>query len=409
MKTDRPRLARKHAIAIAAIVAVGAVAAFLILRPGYSGHAGDGHAEDQHGHAEQKPGAPAIKAPPPAPDQVTLSEAQIKAASIVTAAAGPAVIASVLQLPGEIRFNEDRTAHVVPRIAGVVESVAANLGQQVKKGQVLATIASTTVSEQRSEYLAAQKRLAFSRTAYEREKRLWEEKITAEQDYLQAQQALREAEITLSNAQQKLAALGAGAGSPGALNRYELRAPFDGMIVEKHIALGEAVKEDAQVFTLSDLSSVWAELSVAARDLPHVRVGEKAIVKATSFESTATGIVAHVGALIGEQTRTARARVVLPNPQGVWRPGLYVSVVLAAADSAVPVAVVADALQSVEGRTVVFVRTATGFTAQPVGTGRSDGKRTEIIAGLKAGDVYAAGGSFVLKSELGKASASHTH
>ncbi|MFH5256279.1 efflux RND transporter periplasmic adaptor subunit, partial [Burkholderia semiarida] len=103
-------------------------------------------------------------------------------------------VRSVLQLPGEIRFNEDRTAHVVPRVAGIAETVPANLGQNVKKGQLLAVLSSAAVSEQRSELLAASKRLELARTTFAREKQLWEEKVSAEQDYLQARQALREAE-----------------------------------------------------------------------------------------------------------------------------------------------------------------------------------------------------------------------
>jgi cobalt-zinc-cadmium efflux system membrane fusion protein len=187
--------------------------------------------------------------------KIELSDAQAKAAGIKIETAAPARIRSAFQLAGEIRFNEDRTAHVVPRLAGIVESVTANLGQQVRKGQVLAVIASTAVSEMRSELLSAQRRQALAQVTYEREKKLWQDKITAEQDYLQAQQAYREAEIATQNARQKLAAIGASTGTAGALSRYELRAPFDGAIVEKHIALGEAVKEDSNVFMISDLSS----------------------------------------------------------------------------------------------------------------------------------------------------------
>jgi len=164
--------------------------------------------------------------------KVELSDAQIKAASISIDTAGAARIKSALQLPGEIRLNEDRTSHVVPRIAGVVESVQASLGQAVKKGQVLAVIASPAASEQRSELQTAQKRLALAKTTFEREKRLWEQKISAEQDYLQAGQALNEAQVAVANAQQKLSALGLSAGSSGGLNRFELRAPFDGLVIE---------------------------------------------------------------------------------------------------------------------------------------------------------------------------------
>lgn len=211
---------------------------------------------------------------------------------------------------------------------------------------------------------------------------MWEEKVSAEQDYLQARQTLREAEIAVSNAQQKLAANGAGGGG-GALNRFELRAPFDGVIVEKHLAVGEAVQDTTQVFTISDLRSVWAEMRVAASDLPAVKVGEKATVKATAFSSSATGVVAYVGALIGQETRTAPARITLENPEGAWRPGLFVNVELTASSQQVPVAVASSAIQRLDGQnSVVFVPVKGGFRAQPVRVGRSDPQTTEILEGL---------------------------
>ena len=183
--------------------------------------------------------------------EVELSETQILAAGISLATAQPAQIKSAIELPGEITFNQDRTAQVVPRLSGVVEAVKVDLGEQVKQGQVLAVIASTDLSERRSEFYAAQKRLALAQKTYRREKELWEERISAEQDYLQAQQALREAELTVANAKAQLQALGSDAGKPDALSRYELRAPFDGMIVEKDITLGESVNTDDQIFIIS--------------------------------------------------------------------------------------------------------------------------------------------------------------
>lgn len=340
--------------------------------------------------------------------KVTMSDAQVKAAGITVEAATAAPVRSSLQLPGEIRFNEDRTAHVVPRVAGVVERVVANLGQQVRMGQVLAVISSAGVSEQRSELQAAQKRLELAQATHAREKKLWEEKISPQQDVQQAEQALREAEIAVANARQKLQAIGAAPGAPG-LNRYELRAPFDGTVVEKHIALGESVKEDANVFTLSDLSSVWAEVNISAKDLSQVRVGERVTVRSTASNETATGTVAYVGSLLGEQTRTAKARVTLANPQGAWRPGLFVTVELVTSEAPAPVTVAADAIQQVNNQPVVFLKVPGGFVPQPVQLGRSDGKRVEVVGGLKAGAQHAAAGSFVVKSEAGKASATHTH
>jgi len=337
--------------------------------------------------------------------KIELTDQQITKTGVTTQTANAAHIRSIVTLPGEIRFNEDRTSHVVPRLAGVVESVSANLGDQVKKGQMLVVIASTGLAEQRSELLSAQKRLELARSTYAREKRLWEAKISAEQDYLQARQVMNEAEIAVHNAQQKLMALGANPTvlvNSGSLNRYEIRAPFDGRVVEKHLALGEAVKEDASIFTISDLSSVWAEINV-------IRVGGKVTIKATALDSTASGTVSYVGALMGEQTRTAKARVTLENPQMAWRPGLFITVEIVAKETEVPVAVPSDAIQTINDKPAIFIRVPGGFIAQPITTGLSDGKATEIVTGLKPGTEYAVNGSFVLKSEQGKEGASHEH
>ncbi|MBL8505789.1 MAG: efflux RND transporter periplasmic adaptor subunit [Methylobacillus glycogenes] len=344
-----------------------------------------------------------------APGAIEMSPEQASTAGITIARAEPAEISSSLTLPGEIRFNQDRTAHIVPRVDGIVENVTVDIGQQVKKDQLLAIISSTTISELRSDAMAAQKRLGLARTIFEREKELWLEKISAEQDYLQAQQALQEAEINVQNTSQKLQALGTTAAAKGGLNRYELRAPFGGLIVERHITLGESTQANVNVMTLADLSSVWAEIVVSARDLNHVKLGSQVTVKATSLQAESQGVVSFVGALLGEQTRTATARVTLPNPDASWRPGLFVEVEVTAAVVKVPVSVTAEALQTLEGQTVVFVPNAHGYQALPVQTGRSDGKKVEITSGLQAGAAYVSHGSFVLKSELGKESAGHEH
>lgn len=332
---------------------------------------------------------------------IALNAAQIDAAQIRLGEVGAAQVLTTVQLPGEIRFNEDRTAHVVPRVAGIVERVGVSAGEKVEKGQMLAVIASTDLADRRSELLSAQRRLAAARTAYAREKTLWQERISAEQDYLEAQVLLREAEIATQNARAKLAALDAPA-SAGALNRYVLRAPFAGTVVEKHATPGEAIAADARLFVLSDLSSVWAEMAVPAQHLNEVRIGRAATVSATAFDSKSNGPIAYVGALLGEQTRTAPARVVLPNPDGAWRPGMFVNVSVDAGRQSVPLAVAADALQDIDGTPAIFVKSRQGFVAQSVQTGRRDDKVVEIVNGLRPGQQYAASNSFVLKAELGK-------
>lgn len=415
MKRTVMAITKKQRMAMSIIVGIGLVAGGAVLLTGRHaeptaeehGHE-DGHGKDEHA---KETGAKGVRARPEAKHDdrlVKLNEAQTRAASIGVSPAGPAKLQTSQEFQGEIRFNEDRTAHVVPRLAGVAESVTANLGQAVRRGQVLAVIASTSLSEQRSELLTAQRRLEAARVTYERERKLWQEKISAEQDYLQAQTALREAEIAVANSRQKLSAVGA-APATSSLNRFEIRSPFDGIVVEKHLTLGEAVKEDTSIFTISDLNTVWAEFAVAPKDLDAARVGQKVVVSSSASQVKVQGVISYVGALLGEQTRTARARVTLANPQGAWRPGLFVTVSVLGSDQDVPLAVPVEAVQSVENQPTVFKAVPGGFQAMPVRPGRTDGKNVEILGGLQAGDQVVTSNAFVLKAEQGKSSASHTH
>lgn len=344
--------------------------------------------------------------------RVRMTAEAARAAGIEVQTAGPRKIRSTLQLQGEIQFNQDRVAHVVPRLAGVVIRSARNLGDAVKKGEALATIESRALADAKSEHLATDKRIELARATYEREKRLWEEKISAEHDYLASRQALAEAEIAHRTAEQKLLALGlthadmSRTGSD-ALTRYDIRSPIDGVVIEKHLTLGEAVKEDASIFTVADLSTVWAEMTIYPRDLRSVKLGQKVTVRAAELDAQAEGRVAYVGPLVGEQTRSAKARVTLPNPDRSWRPGLFVTIELVRDETEVPVAVPVEAVQTVRDWKVVFGRYGDLFEVRPVQLGATDGKWVQVVRGLPAGTKYAASGSFVLKADLGKADATH--
>jgi cobalt-zinc-cadmium efflux system membrane fusion protein len=417
-KTAR-NLPTRQSVLIAIIILVGALLGTLILKGNASESAGSGHDEPNQtskskeseaatfGHADE--GEETHEDKEQHEREAAFTDAQIDAAEITMATAGPARIRDAIQLPGEIVFNANRTAQLVPRLSGVVQAVKGKLGQEVRQGDVLAVIASPELSERRSTLTAARRRMALARTTYDRERLLWKEKISAKQDYLQARQQLEEAQIAVADALEQLQALGADAGKPGSFNRLEVRAPFDGMIVEKSLALGETVAADAPIFKISDLSTVWVDIIVPAEALGAVRVGSNATVSVTAFDSQTEGTVSYVSSLLGQQNRAATARITLSNPDGAWRPGLFVNVQVFSPEMNVPVAIEPAAIHSLEKETVVFVRRGSGFVAQPVITGRRDAKAVEVLQGLEAGARYATNNSFVIKSELGKSSASHSH
>lgn len=388
---------------IAVMLASAVVLAALVLARagGTSGHAAgaDAHGEPEHGQAREDAhdGDGVIR----------FTDGQIAAAGIALASAGPARLDTFIRMPGQIMLNEDRTAHVTPRAAGAVAAVKATLGQRVRRNEVLALVASADVAAQRGALAAAEARLAHARQAHAAERTLWEERISARQDLRKAEQDLAEAAIARDAARQQLQALGADHG--GTSNQLQIRAPFDGVIVEKHITLGEVVGADSRVFTIADLSTVWADVVVPARDLELVREGTDAVIRSIASGTTAPGKVGYVSSLVGLESRSAKARVVLDNPGTAWRPGLAVNVDVVTGSSRVAVAVARAALQTVDGRQVVYKRVAGGFVARPVTSGRSDGRLVEITSGLAPGDAYVAAGSFTVKAEQGKGEAGHEH
>lgn len=337
------------------------------------------------------------------PDEV------LKSTGIEILTAGPAVIKATHKLSGEVIFNEDHIVHVVPRVGGLVTTVKVDHGQTVRKGDVLAVVESQSLAELRSQLSATQKRLNLAKIILEREKKLWEEKISAEQDYLAASQAYSEAEIARNLVSEKLTALGAKSTSVNQQTRYELRAPISGVVVEKTVAIGQTVQENSDLFVIADTSDVWVKVIIYPKDLANIKVGQKALVKANAFDAEGEGIISSIGAFVGEQTRTATARIVLNNKSGVWRSGVFVDVILDTDEAEVPVAVKADAIQSIRDWTVVFGRYGNYFETRPVELGRSDGNMVEVTSGLSAGEQYAAGNSFAIKADIGKSGATHDH
>ena len=276
---------------------------------------------------------------------VRLTKEQIERLGIPIVTAGPGTIdMGVQMLPGEVQANGDRIAHIVPRFPGIAREVRKRVGDVVKTGDVLAVIES-------SESLAP----------------------------------------------------------------YELRTLLDGTVIEKHITRGEAVDREKQTFVIADLGTVWIDLSLYQKDLPSVRVGSTVRITdgqvpagAPADNAEAQGTVTYVTPTVDETTRTATARVVLSNPDGRWRPGMFVT---ARVIDPVPVdlSVPRSAVQKVEGRDAVFVETDEGFAPRPIAIGRAGEVQLEVLMGLEAGERYAASNTFWLKAELGKGEAEHEH
>lgn len=190
---------------------------------------------------------------------------------------------------------------------------------------------------------------------------------------------------------------------------YEIKSLLDGVIIEKHITIGEVRSEQEPAFVIADLDTVWVNLSIYQMYLPHVRVGQQVSVSSGREFADAIGLISYLSPTVDEHTRTATARVVLSNQSGNWRPGLFVEGKILAIEEAVSLLVPKSSLQKFEGNDVIFVSTPEGFVPVPVKIGRVNQSSAEILSGLEVGQKYVSKGAFTLKAELEKSSLTGGH
>lgn len=193
------------------------------------------------------------------------------------------------------------------------------------------------------------------------------------------------------------------------LTTFEVKAPIAGIIVERATTAGEAVAEAAPIYTIADLADVWIDLNIQKRDQARVRVGQPVTVLADDGGEPAVGKLAWLSPLGSVESQTLSARVVMPNPDGRWRPGLFVKADITVDEVSVPVAVKESGIQTLFSFTVVFSQHGELYQARPLELGRRSGGYVEILKGLKAGELYVTENSFLIKADIGKSGASHDH
>ncbi|MCP4262102.1 MAG: efflux RND transporter periplasmic adaptor subunit [Planctomycetes bacterium] len=465
---------------------------------------------------------------------VHLSDEDIKKYGIEVERAGSGDFDVHISVPGEITFNENKLAHIVPTVPGIVRQVAKNVGDNVVAGEVIAWLESTKLGGAKVDYLAKQSEISccsieyvraqdvydntikllemlksspsletlrnmngsamgmnrsllvssyaeytFARETYLREKDLYEKKISSKEDFLKAESAFKKAdaqyaamrdsvnfevyrglqearnaqntrEIELIAAEQLLYVLGlttadvndlavlsknwgaqiveeeecndpnctecaakSVAGGQGAdvsnlaitndkLAWYPIRSPFSGTIINKHITLGEVVKDDSEVFVVADLNTVWVNLQVHQKDIALIRKGQKVIISAKSSVPETKGVIRYVEPVVDGKTRISLARVVLDNRSRQLRPGTFITANVLIEKRKGKLVVAKDILQDVDDKTCLFIQDDHGFEARPVAIGRSNDKYVEILTGLRPGEKIVTKNSFRLKAELEK-------
>lgn len=392
---------------------------------------GEHSEEEAHGARSHEPAAHPESHEDEMPETVRLSSAAMAEAGIATWTVRAVDLAHLLWLTGEVAYDENRLVHLGTNVSGRVVRIPVDLGERVAAGQPVAELESAELARAREELGKNLAALWAAERSYERARELVAAQAisqgefqTREAEVLAARAAVESAERTLlvyGEDPAEIAALrqavapGESVSPPVTPARLLLRAPFAGRVMDRKVPPGSLVEAMEPILTLADLTRVWVFLRAYEKDLGFLREGLPVLLRVDAYpRETFRGEIDFLGGVVDPETRTVRLRAVVPNPEEKLRPGMFVrgevEVPQPHRESRPVLVVPPAALQTLEGRTVVFVQVEPGlFASRAVEIGHTFEGFTEILAGVRAGEEVVTEGSFVLKAEFARATLTHEH
>lgn len=399
-------------IAAAVFLALGAGAAYFVLRPVGSTTEATRPATTTSPPPAGAPAVPAasVASNAPLPDLVvTLAQDAIERAGIVVSPVGTGDAATGLRLPGIVQADAYRQVEVTPLVAGRITRVHVELGEQVRRGQTMAQVFSPELADAHTQYTSARAALEAHDRELERTRKLVEIGAASRQELerIHAEHTAQTAAVQSARARLELlgvsgAALDASSGK-GAGASATVPAPISGVVTERLANVGLNVDLASKLFAVTDLSSVWMVADLYEKDFSRVQVGSPAIVTITAYPDLALrGRVSYIDPQVSPDTRTAKLRVEVPNPDGRLRLGMFADVQVPGMHSTKAPVVPRTAIQTVGDRHVVYLvnpKEPGKFIEREVRLGTTDEEIVDVIAGVQPGDVIVTEGSFFVRAE----------
>lgn len=358
------------------------------------------------------PSAPAAKEPP-SRAIIRLPERASEKNPLTTGRVTRARLAADLQVVGSVTYDRDHYAVVGPLVSGRMVKVLASLGDPVKAGQVLAIVESADIGQAQADFLSARARAQAADSHLARQKELAELKIASVREHEVAQAQAASEKAGTRAAVERLRAYGLGAGDLERLEagessggRVPLRTPIAGTVVARNVSLGQAVEPATDAFAVANLSKLWVLLDLYEKDLRHVFVDQSVELRTEAAPGEVfKARVAYVTPLVDEKTRTASVRLEIDHNDNRLRPGQFVTAkLLADSQHGAPesLAVPRKAVQSIEGKSLVFRKKQDGFEPVFIEVGVASADLVEVRSGLEENDEVVVDGAFLLKSEYSR-------
>ncbi len=341
-------------------------------------------------------------------DLIKLSNSEIQQSGVTIAKVTKQPIQDQLSFTANILANQNKLAHVTPRIEGKLSKVIANLGDHVKTGQTLAEIDSIQMGEARAQFRSSKTDLALAQANFDRISKLYEDKVVPQKQFIESQSALERAKSALYADSERLRMYG-GLGQPSG-STYVLKAPFNGIVIEKNAVIGELANPADTIFTIADMSTVWIDADVPERDLQYLEVGKTASVTVTAYpDEVFTGKVSYLSSVVDKTTRTVKARIELPNADQKLRIDMFAKVVLNHSGTKEVLVAPNTSVVMVQGIPNVYVSAEGGFKARAVELGARYNEYVEIKTGLTEDESIVQTGVYALKARQLKSQISDEH
>ena len=335
------------------------------------------------------------------------------------------IMANVV-VPGTVKPIENRISHVRPLARGRVLDVFVNVGDRVQEGQTLAEFDNIEAGQLTAEYRAAEAELERLKVQHANADRQAERARSLvdvgavpakraenmEADARSSSAAVASQEAVIAGLSERLRRLGASPRGEAEDSLTTILSPLTGVVIESQAAPGIVVDPSTLLFAVADLSRIYVEAQVYEKDLGRVRQGQDAFVRLDAFrDEMLEGRVAAIRDILDPTTRTASVRVELPNPNGRIKLEMFATVELPTTSEHEALTVPAEAVQTLSGRTVVFVQQdPLHFAAREVNA-LGEGDVVEIVSGLEPGEPVVEEGAFQVKSAFlaGQLEGEHEH
>jgi cobalt-zinc-cadmium efflux system membrane fusion protein len=313
------------------------------------------------------------------------------------------------EFPATVQANQNELAEVTALIRGRVVKVHVDVGQDVKKGALLALLHSVDLGVAEGEYLKSAARMEEAERSHVRAKELYENKAVSLAELQRREAAMKAARAEARETRNRLELLGVPREEVDRLDREHtikadmpLRAPFNGRVITRNITKGEVVETDQTLFTVANLTDVWVIGNVPEKDIRFIRKDQHVnVVLAAYPHAMFGGTITYVGDVLDPATRTMSLRVTVSNPERLLKPEMFAVVSVYATSSPDALSVPLAAVQDGPVGKMVFIQQEIGtFEARTVKLGSEEGEVVRILEGVRAGEQVVTKGSFALKSEM---------